>query len=341
MESEKLKGNREQVTGIVVQKHSRMSKRPDNKQRFCSLLTVYCLLFFFVLAVNVHAESVRYAVIPEYPRPGEPVTVGVEDTAGVKAAVLLSGGKRLSKAAFFTVPAEGASPSFSAAVLAVPSTVKPGTAIITLEGAWGTVIEIPLEIAEREFASETVHLNEALTGLRTIPDPQKTAEAEHLWAIFNSSGNDTYFFGKFIPPVNSTRRTSVFGGRRVYRYSNGSSDTTIHAGIDYGVPKGTEVRACGSGRVVLARYRIVTGYTVILEHLPGVYSLYYHLDRIIAAEGDTVNIWALLGYSGATGLATGPHLHWEIRVSGENTDPDAFIARPILDKEAILGKINN
>jgi murein DD-endopeptidase MepM/ murein hydrolase activator NlpD len=46
-----------------------------------------------------------------------------------------------------------------------------------------------------------------------------------------------------------------------------------------------------------------------------------------------------LGLSGATGLATGPHLHWEIRVSGENTDPDAFIVRPILDKDAILSKI--
>jgi len=48
-----------------------------------------------------------------------------------------------------------------------------------------------------------------------------------------------------------------------------------------------------------------------------------------------------LGQAGASGLATGPHLHWEIRVSGENTDPDAFIQRPILDKDAILAKIYN
>ena len=50
---------------------------------------------------------------------------------------------------------------------------------------------------------------------------------------------------------------------------------------------------------------------------------------------------AVLGGSGATGLATGPHLHWEIRVSGENTDPDAFMTRPILDKEAILSIFNS
>jgi murein DD-endopeptidase MepM/ murein hydrolase activator NlpD len=92
--------------------------------------------------------------------------------------------------------------------------------------------------------------------------------------------------------------------------------------------------------VILARFRIVTGNSVIIEHLPGVYSLYYHLDHIDVAEGAMVSAGTLLGQSGSTGLATGPHLHWEIRVSQENTDPDAFVARPILDKDAILTKIN-
>jgi murein DD-endopeptidase MepM/ murein hydrolase activator NlpD len=127
----------------------------------------------------------------------------------------------------------------------------------------------------------------------------------------------------------------------VYKYSNGSSDTSIHAGIDFGVPKGTAVSACGPGKVVLARNRIVTGNSVIIEHLPGVYSLYYHLDKINATEGAMVTAGELIGQSGATGLATGPHLHWEIRVSGENADPDAFIARPILDKSAILSKLGS
>jgi murein DD-endopeptidase MepM/ murein hydrolase activator NlpD len=116
---------------------------------------------------------------------------------------------------------------------------------------------------------------------------------------------------------------------------------SIHAGIDYGVPKGTVVTSCGPGKVVLARSRIVTGNSIVIEHLPGVYSLYYHLDKIEVAEGAIVATGTPLGLSGATGLATGPHLHWEIRVAGENSDPDAFVARPILDKDAILSKLNN
>jgi murein DD-endopeptidase MepM/ murein hydrolase activator NlpD len=226
-----------------------------------------------------------------------------------------------------------------AAVLTVPSTARPGLAVIRIEGSPETTAEIPLTIAGRDFVSEEIELNQTLTDIRAAPDPQKTAESEQLWAILSRTGADIYCSGVFIPPVASTRRTSFFGDRRVFIYAGGARDTSIHGGVDYGVPRGTPVSACGPGKVILARNRIVTGNSVVLEHLPGVYSLYYHLDSIAVAEGTVVNAGDTLGLSGATGLATGPHLHWEIRVSGENTDPDAFISRPILDKDAILSKM--
>jgi murein DD-endopeptidase MepM/ murein hydrolase activator NlpD len=310
-------------------------------------LLIAHLLPFFFLCVTANAQTFRYAIIPENPRPGEPVTVAVSG-AEVKTAALVSGGRRIAKASFFTVPADGVEPGFLAAVLTVPSTARAGKVAIVLEGSPslegasagnGPANELSLNIAEREFVSEVIELNAALTGLRTEPDPQKTAESDRLWAILNRTGSDAYWFGKFILPVNTTRRTSAFGDRRVYKYSSGATDTSIHAGIDFGVPTGTAIIACGPGKVVLARNRIVTGNSVVIEHLPGVYSLYYHLDTITAVEGALVSTGQLIGRSGATGLATGPHLHWEIRVSGENTDPDAFIARPILDKKAILSKM--
>jgi murein DD-endopeptidase MepM/ murein hydrolase activator NlpD len=227
------------------------------------------------------------------------------------------------------------------AILTVPSTAAPGPALVRVEGISESINKIPLTIGERDFASEEIVLNQALTRLRTVPDPQKTAEAEQLWAILSKTGTEIYGSGRFSPPVNSTRRTSFFGDRRVFKYAGGKQDISIHSGIDYGVPTGTPVTACGPGRVVLARSRIVTGNSVIVEHLPGIYSLYYHLDSISVSEGAIVNAGTVLGKSGATGLATGPHLHWEIRVSGENTDPDALISRPVLDKETILGKMRS
>jgi murein DD-endopeptidase MepM/ murein hydrolase activator NlpD len=202
-------------------------------------------------------------------------------------------------------------------------------------------VEIPITIAHREFRSETLHLTPSLTSLVADPNPERTAESERLWAILARTGNQIYHTGRFVLPVTSTRRTSQFGTRRVNAYSDGRRVTSIHAGVDFGIPTGTEVRASGRGRVVLSRMRILTGYSVILEHAPGVYSLYYHLDSVIAQEGTIVNTGAIIGLSGSTGFSTGPHLHWEVRVSTENTDPDILVSRPLLDKDLIISRLFN
>jgi murein DD-endopeptidase MepM/ murein hydrolase activator NlpD len=295
-------------------------------------------------------------LIPEGIRPGEPLTVIMlpgtgERTGGLRAVLVNEQGQRLTRAFFFDLETEslwGTEPAISgqatgglilAALLGVPSTAKPGPAGIRVEQGTELVEEIPIRIGDRDFYSEEIALNEENTVIRRTPDPEKTREAEQLWAILNRNENRIYTTDPFVPPVSSTRRTGFFGDRRIFRYSNGKSDTSIHGGIDYGVPRGTRVGACAAGRVILARFRIVTGNSVIIEHLPGVYSLYYHLDTIRVTEGSIVGAGEVLGESGSTGLATGPHLHWEIRVAGETTDPDAFLVRPILDKEAIFGKI--
>jgi murein DD-endopeptidase MepM/ murein hydrolase activator NlpD len=259
----------------------------------------------------------------------------------MRAVLLNARGQRLSRAAFFSLSADTGEPPLKAALLTIPSTSGSGPAAILVEdGNGGPVAEFPLTVGSRDFVSEEISLDQRNTDIRTSPDPQKTAESAHLSAILFRTGTEVFTGGPFIPPVNSTRRTSFFGDRRVFLYTDGSRDASIHAGIDYGVPRGTPVKACAPGRVVLARFRIVTGYSVVIEHLPGTYSLYYHLDKLHIEEGALVEAGTQLGESGATGLATGPHLHWEIRVAGENTDPDAFIARPVLDKGAILSRMD-
>ena len=284
-------------------------------------------------------------LIPENARPGEPVTIGYcgniagPAEPGLQAVLMDEQGRRLSKAAFFSVEHEEGEEELKAAILAIPATARPGNGHICIESANGLIRELPYTITGREFTSETILLNQDNTDLRTKPDPQKTAEAERLWAILSRTGKDAYCYGPFLPPVASTRRTSFYGDRRIYQYIDGSKDTSIHAGIDFGVPKGTEVRACAPGKVVFAGLRIVTGNSVILEHLPGVYSLYYHMDTILVHEGAVISGGDLVGLSGSTGLATGPHLHWEIRVSGEYADPDAFLSRAVLDKKDIFNKM--
>jgi murein DD-endopeptidase MepM/ murein hydrolase activator NlpD len=305
--------------------------------------TAYCGLQIAEMAEPELPEpetGPRFAVIPAGVRPGEPITIAYADDftgAGDYQAVLLnSRGTRLSRAPLFSFTRTPGGQELKAAILAVPSTVASGAFTVRIEAGGRLVQDIPLTVERRDFVSEVIALDEQNTEIRVAPNPQRDRESQILWAILSRTGTDFYDGGYFLLPVPSTRRTSFFGDRRVFEYTNGTSDTSIHAGVDFGVPMGTEVRACAVGRVVLAVFRIVTGNTVILEHLPGVYSLYYHMDSLSVEEGSIVEAGTVVGLSGSTGLSTGPHLHWEIRVAGENTDPDAFVARPVLDKDEIL-----
>ncbi|MDR1970473.1 MAG: M23 family metallopeptidase [Treponema sp.] len=302
-----------------------------------------------VTALSLRAQGpdngeLRFALLRDLVLPGEPLTAIIAGFPGPPPegefrAVLVAGGSRLAAAKFFSLDGEEGGLPCMAAVLAVPSTARPGPALVRIEAGSAAAGELALNIGERSFLTEEIPLDQANTDIRTKPDPRKTEEAALLWSILSRTGKTIYSMGPFVPPVSSTRRTSFFGDRRVFIYTDGSRDRSIHAGVDYGVPTGTAVRACADGMVVLAHSRIVTGNSVVLEHLPGVYSLYYHLDRMAVSEGQIVKSGEMLGNSGSTGLATGPHLHWEIRVSGENTDPDALVSHPVIDREAILGKI--
>ena len=98
----------------------------------------------------------------------------------------------------------------------------------------------------------------------------------------------------------------------------------MHYGVDYGVPEGTLVTSCGDGKVVLAENRISTGWSVVVEHAPGLYSLYYHMSVLSVKDGQMVKQGEKLGLSGSTGLATGPHLHWEVRLNMCAVSPDFF-----------------
>jgi murein DD-endopeptidase MepM/ murein hydrolase activator NlpD len=262
----------------------------------------------------------------------------VKDTE-FKAGLYTKSGRRLSGGNFFKWECDEAGHVINAAVFSVPATEeKQSGCKVRIEGNAGFKAEIPTEIRDRIFELDLVPLNKALTEMRTAYDPQKTAEAQKLYAIYGTTGSTVYTTETFSAPLpRNTRRTSPFGDERTYRYADGTTAKAIHAGIDYGSPTGTEVFACAGGHVVLARPRIVTGNSVIIEHYPGVYSIYYHLDSISAVEGSLIEGGELLGAVGATGLATGPHLHWEIRVSGENTNPDTMCDMPLLNTE-LLGK---
>ena len=97
-----------------------------------------------------------------------------------------------------------------------------------------------------------------------------------------------------------------------------------HLGVDYAAPTGTPVRSVGDGVVETAGFQSGFGNVVILKHRNGHSTVYAHLSRIDVRKGQTVTQGQTLGGVGATGWATGPHLHFEFRVNGKHQDPMAM-----------------
>lgn len=197
------------------------------------------------------------------------------------------------------------------------------------------------EVIDEVFRLERIALGTSLTAIRAQPDPRKTKESQILWELLNSTDLDGRFHtGAFAMPLDSIRYTSHFGDRRTYAYADGNEARSIHNGVDFGAPTGTPILSPARGRIRMATDRIVTGGTIVVEHAPSVYTLYYHLHTILVAVGDDVEIGDLLGTVGSTGLSTGPHLHWELRVSGVAVDPAFVTLRPLLDTTAVIRSLS-
>ena len=100
----------------------------------------------------------------------------------------------------------------------------------------------------------------------------------------------------------------------------GPRGNTIHAGLDFPAPTGTTVRAAAPGRVTFAGFASGWGLVVTVDH-GGWKTRYAHLSRATVAPGEAVAAGERVGLVGATGFATGPHLHFEVIVRGANVDP--------------------
>jgi murein DD-endopeptidase MepM/ murein hydrolase activator NlpD len=101
----------------------------------------------------------------------------------------------------------------------------------------------------------------------------------------------------------------------------------LHTGVDIPAPSGTPIRAAADGMVLSAGPRGGYGNTVIIDHGSSMATLYAHQSDINVAPGQTVQAGDVIGEVGSTGLSTGPHLHFEVRIGGTPVDPLGYIPR--------------
>ncbi|WP_370850006.1 murein hydrolase activator EnvC [Megasphaera sp.] len=126
--------------------------------------------------------------------------------------------------------------------------------------------------------------------------------------------------GGMIWPVNGVV-TSPYG----YRTHPIFGTTIYHSGIDIGVDYGTPVQAAAGGTVVEAAWISGYGYSVIIDHGNGLSTLYGHNQELAVSAGQQVSQGQVIAYAGSTGNSTGPHVHFEVRSSGEPVDPNGYL----------------
>ena len=180
----------------------------------------------------------------------------------------------------------------------------------------------------------TVWQNIAAMGVAPAAEQRSNADSIYNLIRYGAAGGSSGFDGSDVPfigadgfcsPIGENWRnvvTSEFGNRR----DPFTGERRGHTGMDLAVPTGTSVRAALPGTVTVSTYNQGGyGYYVMIDHGSGLSTLYGHNSQLLARVGQTVEAGDVIALSGSTGRSTGPHLHFEVRINGERTNPRSYL----------------
>ena len=285
-------------------------------------LVVAALGLLFAAEASMAADKAAVIWEPSKPRIGDVAWILVKDVPEIATVEGSVDGKPLT---FF--PYAGG----HAALFGIDLETKPGT------HAWRVGVVEPgrgprsaqgsMKIARRDFHVERLTLPGTMVDLDPETERRAVAESKQLATLYRTITPERLWRGKFTSPVGTTTAGSGFGARRII---NGQPRSP-HSGSDYSAPRGTPVVAVNAGQVALVAEFFFPGRLVILDHGLGLHTAYFHLDTIAVAEGERVERGQTLGTVGATGRATGPHLHFGAQVVGARIDPTTLLGLSLID----------
>lgn len=185
------------------------------------------------------------------------------------------------------------------------------------------------EAQRRQLEEQADQKKEILSNVRVekkayekaLEELERTSrELEEL--IRRSQSGEQLGTGIYTWPAPSYRSiTSAYG----MRYHPILKTNKMHTGVDIGAPMGAKIVAADSGKVMFAGWQGGYGQTIIIDHGAGMSTLYAHQSKFAVSSGQSVNKGDVIGYVGSTGWSTGPHLHFEVRVNGNPTNPMSYL----------------
>ena len=217
-------------------------------------------------------------------------------------------------------------PSGYIGLLGIDMQDEPGTydlAIEVKQGEQAKQLSFNVLVAKEKFTVEHLTLPKEKVDLDEKGAARWKAEQEQVKQALAENSRLKLWRSNFVELVNG-KRTGIFGSVRVM---NGQPRNP-HNGEDIGAPMGTDVAATNDGIVRITVDHIFSGKGVFVDHGLGFYSMYFHLSEILVKDGDLVTAGQIIGKVGATGRATGPHLHWGVKLNGARVNPYSLLDLP-------------
>lgn len=181
-----------------------------------------------------------------------------------------------------------------------------------------------VESAKGDKEALLKELYKDLKELDRLEDKLLEESAQLTKKILEAQTSADYVGGEMAwPSPGYTKITSYYG----YRTHPILKTKKLHTGVDIAVPSGSKIVAANAGKVILARKYGGYGYAVIIDHGGKTSTLYAHNSKLLVKEGDVVTRGQTIAKSGSTGLSTGPHLHFEVRINGAHTNPIPYITK--------------
>ncbi len=213
-----------------------------------------------------------------------------------------------------TIPMYEQSPGGeSMGLMPIPVLAKPGVYQLEWLDSQGAVQHAQtVVIRSAHYPAQNVVLSKTLTQLRSTSD-----ERDKVSEFQKEQSAVRYWNFPLQEPIDGCL-TSLFGVRRLH---NGKPTGDFHAGLDQRGATGTPIHAVTAGTVRLAGQFALHGGTVGIDHGQGLKSIYLHMSKVTAQEGERVRVGDVIGYVGSTGRSTGSHLHWALYANGEPVNP--------------------
>lgn len=274
--------------------------------------TITTLLLALVMGLSAGAAFAAELQAPQTLAVGQPALVQVTGLAAGHEPQLL-----FQQRAFPLYPMPGGG---YVGIIGADLKTPPDSYVLSLIQNADIVKQQTIKVLDHDYGTRNITVQDKYVEPDAATMERINREKSLQLDIFNAQPSPRYWQGAFIRPLDSVV-VGKFGRKSII---NGQPRAP-HGGVDLRGATGTPIKAIAQGKVALTLDSYFSGNMVLIDHGQGIVSAYRHLSKISVSSGQMVKPGQTIGLAGATGRVTGPHLHFDMRLSGAVVDPLKFI----------------